>query len=364
MDATPLFDDTAFLAALAGPADRRPRRRDHRRRACGAKHALLLAHHGLLTAGRTVQEAAFLAVFMERMARQQIDAAKVGGAKPIDADEARRARDFLRTDRIMNITFDAWVRKTERRRGVGPQCARHRPPPMKSPRAWLEGALGATSGTVLFLMMMITAVDVVGRYVFNKPLNGGFEITEMLLAALIYCGLPLVSQRREHIVIDTFDPLMSARVKRGLDVLAEIVCSLTLAGIGYLIFRRAARVAEYGDTTNVLKLPLAPVAYLMGTMIIVAVPDPPVADLRAAWRRRRQEHRLSRSDRDDRSADRPGGDARAVVPARADRVLDGPDRLPRPVVDARPRPVDGLGDDAWSTSRASSTRCRSCRSSS
>ena len=62
---------------------------------------------------------------------------------------------------------------------------------------------------------------------------------------------------------------MSPRVKRGLDILAEIVCSLALAGIGYLIFRRAARVAEYGDTTSVLKLPLAPVAYLMGTMIVV-----------------------------------------------------------------------------------------------
>ena len=141
---------------------------------------------------------------------------------------------------------------------------------MKPPRVWLEGALSVTSGTVLFLMMMITAVDVIGRYVFNKPLAGGFEITEMLLAALIYCGLPLVSQRREHIVIDTFDPLMSARVKRALDVLAEIVCSLTLGGIGYLIFRRAVRVAEYGDTTSVLKWPLAPVAYLMGTMIVIA----------------------------------------------------------------------------------------------
>jgi len=137
-------------------------------------------------------------------------------------------------------------------------------------RRWLETVLGVVSATVLFLMMMITTVDVIGRYVFNKPLAGGFEVTELLLAALIYCGLPMVSQRREHIVIDTFDPLMSARVKRFLDMLAEIVCSLTLGGIGYLIFRRAARVAEYGDTTNVLKLPLAPVAYVMGTMIIIA----------------------------------------------------------------------------------------------
>jgi L-fuculose-phosphate aldolase len=117
MDATPLFDDTAFLGHWPGlpTADREG---EVIAEALGAKHALLLAHHGLLTAGRSVQEAAFLAVFMERMARQQIDAAALGGARPVAADEARRARDFLRTDRIMNITFDAWTRKTERRRGL------------------------------------------------------------------------------------------------------------------------------------------------------------------------------------------------------------------------------------------------------
>jgi len=82
----------------------------------GQAHALLLAHHGLLTAGRSVQEACFLAVFMERMARLQINAAAVGGVVPVDAEQARRARDFLRTDRIMNITFDAWVRKARQSR--------------------------------------------------------------------------------------------------------------------------------------------------------------------------------------------------------------------------------------------------------
>jgi len=134
----------------------------------------------------------------------------------------------------------------------------------------LQHALGLTSATVLFLMMLVTAVDVAGRYLFNKPLAGGFELTEIMLAALIYCGLPLVSARRQHIVIDTFDPLFSKRVKRGLDMAAEVVCAAALAGVGYLIFLRAARVAEYGDTTSVLTLPLAPVVYLMGTMIVIA----------------------------------------------------------------------------------------------
>ena len=141
---------------------------------------------------------------------------------------------------------------------------------MKRFGVWLEAVLGVTSASVLFLMMLITAVDVVGRYVFNKPLNGGFEVTEMMLAALIYCGLPLVSARREHIVIDTFDPLFSRQLKRGLDMVAEVVCAVALAGVGLLIFIRANRVAEYGDTTSVLKLPLAPVVYVMAVMITVA----------------------------------------------------------------------------------------------
>ncbi len=134
----------------------------------------------------------------------------------------------------------------------------------------LETALGGVSAVVLMAMMLVTAIDVAGRYLANAPLPGGFELTEMMLAALIYCGLPIVSLRRGHIVIDTLDPFFPKWFKRALDVVADTVCFVTLAGIGWLIFRRALRVAEYGDTTNVLKLPLAPVAWLMGTMIVVA----------------------------------------------------------------------------------------------
>ena len=115
MDATPLFEDMVFLPEWPGlpTADKEG---EIIAGALGPHHAMLLAHHGLLTAGRSVQEAAFLAVFMERMAQLQINASTLGGVQPIDPAEARRARDFLRTDRIMNITFDAWTRRANRLR--------------------------------------------------------------------------------------------------------------------------------------------------------------------------------------------------------------------------------------------------------
>lgn len=134
----------------------------------------------------------------------------------------------------------------------------------------LQRTLGYFAAAVLFLMMIVTAVDVVGRYFFNKPLAGGFEITEIGLALLIYCALPLVSARREHIVIDTFDVFMSPGVKTFLNRLSDVVCFIALSGVGYILFKRAVRVAEYGDTTNVLLLPLAPVVYTMSGMIVVA----------------------------------------------------------------------------------------------
>ncbi len=115
MDATPLFEDMVFLPEWPGlpTADKEG---EIIAGALGPHHAMLLAHHGLLTAGRSVQEAAFLAVFMERMAQLQINASTLGGVQAIDPAEARRARDFLRTDRIMNITFEAWTRRANRLR--------------------------------------------------------------------------------------------------------------------------------------------------------------------------------------------------------------------------------------------------------
>ena len=82
--------------------------------------------------------------------------------------------------------------------------------------------------------------------------------------------MPLVSARREHIVIDTFDVFMSPGVKTFLNRLSDVVCFIALSGVGYILFKRAVRVAEYGDTTNVLQIPLAPVVYTMSGMIVIA----------------------------------------------------------------------------------------------
>jgi TRAP-type transport system small permease protein len=59
--------------------------------------------------------------------------------------------------------------------------------------------------TMLFCMVALTFVDVIGRRVFNAPVYGAHDITEHLMAVIVFTGLPLLTYRRGHLAIDLFD---------------------------------------------------------------------------------------------------------------------------------------------------------------
>ena len=79
--------------------------------ALGEAKTILLANHGLLAAGSSIEEAAYLAVFMERACRMQLLAAAAGGVKEVKPELAMEARDFLLQPSIVRGTFAYWARR-------------------------------------------------------------------------------------------------------------------------------------------------------------------------------------------------------------------------------------------------------------
>jgi L-fuculose-phosphate aldolase len=79
--------------------------------ALGDAKSILLANHGLLTAGNSVEEAAYLAVFFERAARMQLAAMAAGGCREVKPELAAEARDFLLQPSIVRGTFAYWARR-------------------------------------------------------------------------------------------------------------------------------------------------------------------------------------------------------------------------------------------------------------
>ena len=109
MDTCMFHDDCAFLAEWPGV----PTSDDEGRliaSTIGNKRSILLSNHGYLTAGKSIEEATYLAVFFERAARMQLTAEAVGPIQSIAAAAAREAHDFLLQPGIVNATFDTWAR--------------------------------------------------------------------------------------------------------------------------------------------------------------------------------------------------------------------------------------------------------------
>jgi L-fuculose-phosphate aldolase len=78
--------------------------------ALGSAKTILLANHGLLAAGASVEEAAYLAVFFERAARMQLRAMAAGGFKEVERELAEEACRFLLQPSIVGATFRYWQR--------------------------------------------------------------------------------------------------------------------------------------------------------------------------------------------------------------------------------------------------------------
>ena len=135
--------------------------------------------------------------------------------------------------------------------------------------AWLDRTLGAAAAVLLLGLVAITTADVIGRYIFNWPLRGAFEITELLLLALIFAGLPLVSRADEHVTLDFIDALLGARGRRLLRRIVDLACGLLILGLAWRVWIKAGKIAGYGDTTDVLRIPVGPFVYFMALMVAI-----------------------------------------------------------------------------------------------
>ncbi|MBK0326120.1 TRAP transporter small permease [Rhodobacteraceae bacterium F11138] len=132
----------------------------------------------------------------------------------------------------------------------------------------LEWSIGLGAALILFCLVLITCVDVVGRYILQAPLAGAFELTEILLAALVFLALPLTTERREHIEVDLLN-VLGGRINRLLAAFAGLFSAALLATFAWRLASHAWKAAEDGAVTNALEIPLAPFGFLASFSCLV-----------------------------------------------------------------------------------------------
>jgi TRAP-type transport system small permease protein len=127
--------------------------------------------------------------------------------------------------------------------------------------------LGIAASALLMMMMLLTFADVVARYLLNRPIRGGFEITELTLLVLIFAGLPLVSHADEHVTMDFIDRILAPRLRVPWVRVMHAIIAAIMFFLSWQVWIKATRIASYGDTTEVLSITIGPFVYFMALMI-------------------------------------------------------------------------------------------------
>jgi TRAP-type C4-dicarboxylate transport system permease small subunit len=135
-----------------------------------------------------------------------------------------------------------------------------------------RNAIGAVLVTSLAAMVVLTFVDVVGRRLFNTPVFGANDITEHLMAVIVFAGLPLLTARRAHLSIDLLDAWL---LRPGLWWWHKAVDVLVATVLGLIAWQYVLSVAEaqaIQEVSPALTIPRAWMyAFMAATTAVAAV---------------------------------------------------------------------------------------------
>jgi TRAP-type transport system small permease protein len=119
----------------------------------------------------------------------------------------------------------------------------------------IERVLAVLASIALFIMMVLTFVDVIGRYGFNRSIFGSSEIIEVLMVIVIFAGVAFVTASDKHIKVDLFAPIIERYAPNLQRWVVHIFSLVIYAGLTYELGRHMLDSLHSGKRTAVLDFP-------------------------------------------------------------------------------------------------------------
>ncbi|MFD2740621.1 TRAP transporter small permease [Sulfitobacter aestuarii] len=108
----------------------------------------------------------------------------------------------------------------------------------------------------LFVMAVLTFIDVIGRYGFNNSIFGASELVELLMVAVVFAGFAFVTATDQHICVTFFDHLLTERAPALMRWSRFLFSLVVYALLLYILWDMALDALANARTTIVLALPI------------------------------------------------------------------------------------------------------------
>ena len=133
-----------------------------------------------------------------------------------------------------------------------------------------SGVFVWVAGTALLAMVLVTVVDVFGRYVLGKPVTSGHALVQALVFVVVFLGLPLLSSMRGYMQVELLKTALPPTLARTRERLIEAVTAVCLTAFGLQFLWQGRYYGYRGEFIEMLEIPLAWFAFLGGTLCLFA----------------------------------------------------------------------------------------------
>jgi len=114
-----------------------------------------------------------------------------------------------------------------------------------------------------FVMMLLTTADAGGRYIFNRPITGAYEITQnYLMIAGVFLAMSYAYRHGANIRVTFLVDRLPQRVKLVINYFVQLFSMLYGAVLVVATFKQFLRATATGTALSSLDFPLGP-AYLL-----------------------------------------------------------------------------------------------------
>jgi TRAP-type C4-dicarboxylate transport system permease small subunit len=114
---------------------------------------------------------------------------------------------------------------------------------------WLEQLMLAGSVLIVLFVLGFVCAEVFMRYVFNAPIPGHLEGSELLMPIIVFLAISYTQRVRGHVgmdlVVDAFPP----RVRRAVTIVTLLISVFVCAILCWFCFKAARQLWEYDDVT-------------------------------------------------------------------------------------------------------------------
>lgn len=128
---------------------------------------------------------------------------------------------------------------------------------MKRFLALSRRTLQRLTGSLLVVLMLLTFVDVIGRYFLGQPVPGGHVLVQCLVCLLVFTGLPLVVLDDEHLRVRLLDRRMTQSQRKWRDFAVKLVIVGALAVLAGQMFWQTAYFSANGEYFESIRIPVS-----------------------------------------------------------------------------------------------------------